>query len=86
MDLDCTESFETYEWKSATVAFSPAGNGMNSELAPLMTVRGTRFPDTVLWSELVLGDAEVGHVRQHKTELTDDNGLVGNLREIQAIE
>jgi len=36
-----------YEWKSATVAFSPCGREMNSWPAPLMTVRGTSFPDTV---------------------------------------
>ena len=35
-----------YVWKSATVALSPFGKGMNSWPAPLMTVRGTRVPDT----------------------------------------
>ena len=50
----------TYEWKSATVAFSPAGKGMNSWLAPLMMVRGTRSPDTEV--ELVLAEKNRGSV------------------------
>lgn len=33
----------THEWKSATMALSPCGMGMNSWPAPLMTVRGTYF-------------------------------------------
>lgn len=32
---------ETHEWKSATMADSPAGIGMCSWPAPLITVRGT---------------------------------------------
>jgi hypothetical protein len=36
-----------YVWKSATVAWSPWGRGMNSCPAPLMTVRGTSLLDTV---------------------------------------
>lgn len=35
------------EWKSAVVAFSPLGRGMNSLAAPLIIVRGTRLSDTV---------------------------------------
>jgi hypothetical protein len=36
----------TYEWKSATMALSPSGMGMNSWPAPLMMVRGTYDFDT----------------------------------------
>jgi hypothetical protein len=41
-----TEWKMTYEWKSATMALSPAGMGMNSWPAPLMMVRGTYDFDT----------------------------------------
>jgi hypothetical protein len=37
---------KTYEWKSATMALSPSGIGMNSWPAPLMIVSGTGLGDT----------------------------------------
>jgi hypothetical protein len=37
---------QTYEWKSATMALSPSGIGMNSWPAPLMIVSGTGLGDT----------------------------------------
>jgi hypothetical protein len=52
--LGLNPGVKTYEWKSATVAFSPAGKGMNSWLAPLMIVRGTRLPDTMESSVVVV--------------------------------
>jgi hypothetical protein len=52
--LGLNPELETYEWKSATVAFSPARKGMNSWLAPLIIVRGTRLPDTTESSVVVV--------------------------------
>jgi hypothetical protein len=36
---------ESYEWKSAVVAWRPWGRGMNSAPAPLITVIGLRFEE-----------------------------------------
>lgn len=53
VSLKSPEDYQTYEWKSATVAFSPFGSGIYSWPAPLTTVRGTS-PDT---GKAMLADA-----------------------------
>jgi hypothetical protein len=58
MKLRQLQNKGTYEWKSATIALSPSGMGMNSLPAPLMMVRGTAFGDTeVVVSKHSLGSA-----------------------------
>jgi hypothetical protein len=80
--LGHSRCLKTHEWKSATVAFSPAGNGMNSWLAPLMTVRGTRPPDTV--SRLVSAFEEAEVKLHRKSKLTDCD-IVGQSRILNSV-